>query len=117
MGIIFLPEHTFSGIFRAKLSDFGITDVKENIQNNETLIYPNPASSSVRLKYESSSYSKLQISIFDLLGNEVFNTSEDCNIGMNEKTIDCHSLETGYYIIRLKQGKRVEAKPVMIIRN
>ncbi|MGA2296961.1 MAG: T9SS type A sorting domain-containing protein [FCB group bacterium] len=105
-----------SGIFRAKLSDI-ITGVKETNQNNESIIYPNPASSSVSVKYESSSYSKLQISIFDLLGNEVFNTSEDCNIGMNEKVIDCHSLVTGYYIIRLKQGERVEAKPVVIVRN
>jgi photosystem II stability/assembly factor-like uncharacterized protein len=106
-----------SGIYRAKLSDLGITDVKETNQNNETIIYPNPASSSVRVKYESPSYSKLQISIFDLLGNEVYSSSEDCNIGMNEKTIDCRSLETGYYIIRLKQGERVKAKPVLIIKN
>ncbi|MGA2297563.1 MAG: T9SS type A sorting domain-containing protein [FCB group bacterium] len=108
---------TQSGVFRAKLSDLGITDVKENAQNNETLIYPNPASSSVSVKYESSSYSKLQISIFDMLGNEVFSTSEDCNIGMNEKEIDCHSLGTGYYIVRLKQGERVEAKPFLLITN
>ncbi|MGA2297288.1 MAG: T9SS type A sorting domain-containing protein [FCB group bacterium] len=105
------------GVYRAKLSDLGITDVKETNQNNETIIYPNPASSSFNLKYESPSYSKLQISIFDMLGNEVFNTSEDCNIGMNEKIIDCQSLETGYYIVRLKQGERVEAKPLVIVRN
>jgi Lon protease-like protein len=52
-----------------------------------------------------------------MLGNEVFNTSEECNIGMNEKVIDCQSLETGYYIIRLKQGERVEAKPFLLITN
>jgi len=107
-----------SGIFRAKLSDFGITniDVKEDNQYNETIIYPNPASSSVRVKYESASISKLQISIFDLLGNELFNTSEACNIGMNEKTIDCRSLETGYYVVRLKQGERVSVKPLVLLK-
>ncbi|MGA2296311.1 MAG: T9SS type A sorting domain-containing protein, partial [FCB group bacterium] len=93
--------------------------VKEYNDNNHAgfEIYPNPASTSVRIKYESSSFLKTQISIFDLLGNELLNTSEDCNIGMNEKTIDCRSLETGYYIIRLKQNDKVETKPVLIIKN
>ncbi|MGA2297182.1 MAG: T9SS type A sorting domain-containing protein [FCB group bacterium] len=107
---------TFDGFYRAKISDL-ITDVNENNPNNESIIYPNPASSSVSVKYESSSYSKFQISIFDLLGNEVFSSSEECNIGMNEKTIDCRSLGTGYYIIRLKQGERVETKPLLLITN
>ncbi|MGA2297973.1 MAG: T9SS type A sorting domain-containing protein [FCB group bacterium] len=106
----------YCGVLRAKLNDL-IIDVKETNQNNESIIYPNPAYSSVSVKYESSSYSKLQISIFDLPGNEVLNTSEDCNIGLNEKIIDCHCLETGYYIVRLKQGERVEAKPLLIVRN
>ena len=76
---------TFHGLYKAKLSDL-ITDVKENEQNKETIIYPNPALlPSVKLKYESTNNSKLQILIFDLLGNEVFSSSEDCNIGMNEK--------------------------------
>jgi photosystem II stability/assembly factor-like uncharacterized protein len=104
------------GIFRAKLSDLGITDVKETEQKNESIIYPNPASSEVKLKFESTNISKIQISIYDLLGKEVFSSSEDCNIGLNEKVIDCRSLGTGYYIIRLKQNDKVEAKPLLILK-
>ncbi|MGA2297565.1 MAG: T9SS type A sorting domain-containing protein [FCB group bacterium] len=108
-----------NGICRAKLSDLGITNVSVQDNNTQTgfEIHPNPASVQVKLKYGSTCISKVQISIFDLLGNEVFSSSEDCNIGTNEKVIDCHSLGTGYYIIRLKQGERVETKPVVIIKN
>ena len=59
MEIIFLPVPDYSGIFRAKLSDLGITDVKEINQNIETIIYPNPASSSVSVKYGTSSIFKI----------------------------------------------------------
>jgi photosystem II stability/assembly factor-like uncharacterized protein len=105
-----------AGIFRAKLSDLGITDVKETEQKKDVNIYPNPASSEVKLKFESTNISKIQISIFDLLGKEVFSSLEDCNIGTNEKVIDCRSLGTGYYIIRLKQNAQVEAKPLLILK-
>ncbi|TAL68098.1 MAG: T9SS type A sorting domain-containing protein [Bacteroidetes bacterium] len=104
-GSVIIWENTYAGV-----------DDKSDLENADFEIYPNPASSSFRLKYESKSYSKIQISIFDMLGNEVFKTIEDCNIGMNEKLIDCYNLETGYYIIRLKQNGKVEAKPVMILK-
>jgi photosystem II stability/assembly factor-like uncharacterized protein len=105
-----------TGIFRAKLSELGITDVKEQEQINEIKILPNPASGDVKLKFESTNISRIQISVFDLLGKEVFSSYDDCNIGMNEKVMDCRSLNTGYYIIRLKQKDRVEAKPLLILK-
>jgi len=42
MGIIFLLHLILVEYSEQKLSDLGITDVKEAEQNNESIIYPNP---------------------------------------------------------------------------
>ena len=113
-------DNTANSTTQTVLEGFGIMpdDVIDNnpIKENFT-ISPNPASTAFTLKFESANNAKMQITLFDLLGNPVFNTSEDCNIGMNEKVIDCHSLETGYYIIRINHNGVVETKAVVIIKN
>ena len=104
-----------SGIFRAKLSDLGITDVKETELKIENVIYPNPAASDFKLKYNASN-SKTQISIFDMLGNLVFISYDDSNPGVNEKTIDCSRFSTGYYVVKVQCGEAVQTHPLMILK-
>ena len=93
-------------------------DVKDNYNHNEKFtISPNPASSAFTLKFESANNAKMQVTLFDLLGNTVFSASEESNIGINEKVIDCRGLETGYYIVRIMLNGVVEMKAVLLITN
>jgi photosystem II stability/assembly factor-like uncharacterized protein len=104
------------GIFRAKLSDLGITAVKEAEQKNVCIIYPNPANTSFRLKYNSEVETQVQLSIYDCLGNEVLNLTENCVVGTNEKTIDCSRLSTGYYFVKVRCGADVQTQGLVIIK-
>ncbi|MFA6572486.1 MAG: T9SS type A sorting domain-containing protein, partial [Bacteroidota bacterium] len=105
------------GIFRAKLSDFGLSNVNENktlLRN--FVLYPNPANSTFRLKYGTETETQVQISVYDCLGNQVLSSTEQSTAGTNEKTIDCSSLSTGYYIVKMQCGGSVYTQSLVIIK-
>jgi Secretion system C-terminal sorting domain len=91
---------TFHGIFRAKLSDL-ITVVKESVQNNETMIYPNPSSGKFNIKLVSSEIGQFRIMIYDILGNIIY--TNDFDKLQNEATfnIDLTGSGTGTYFYKL----------------
>jgi photosystem II stability/assembly factor-like uncharacterized protein len=105
-----------AGIYRAKLSDLGITDVKEQGQTNENKIYPNPASNEIRLKFHSPVETEVQISVFDLLGNKVLSRTEQATEAENEKTINCEKLPQGYYYVKININEIVQTIPLVIIK-
>jgi len=104
------------GVFRAKLSDLGITDVKEQEQKIEIKIEPNPASDEFRLRFHSPIETIVQINIFDLLGNCVFSQKLQSAEGTNEKTINCEILPQGYYYVKININEIVETIPLVIVK-
>ena len=93
-----------------------LVNITDNDPKNESIIYPNPASSAFKLKFDCTVYSNIQISILDLLGNEVFRSSEVSKPGAYVKTIDCRSFGPGYYIVKVSSGSRVQTQPLVIVR-
>jgi len=105
------------GIYRAKLSDLGIiADVKDQEQNSEYTIYPNPANNIFKLKFNSDVETQVQLTLYDYLGNEVLSLSEPCIAGTNEKTVDCSRLSTGYYLVKVRCGASVQTQSLVIIK-
>ncbi|TAL67116.1 MAG: T9SS type A sorting domain-containing protein [Bacteroidetes bacterium] len=58
-------------VFRAKLSDLGITDVKDTYRRTEYTIYPNPSSDFILIKSDDEAINQ-KIKINDILGNTVW---------------------------------------------
>ncbi|TAL67838.1 MAG: T9SS type A sorting domain-containing protein [Bacteroidetes bacterium] len=104
------------GVYRAKLSDLGITDVKEPEQTNGIKIYPNPASDEFRLRFYAPTETTVQLSVFDLLGNKVLSRTEQAYEGTNEKNINCEQLPHGYYYVKININEIVETIPLVIIK-
>ena len=104
------------GVLRAKLSDLGLTDVKEQEQTNEIKIIPNPASDEFRLKFNTPSGTTVQLSVFDLLGNCILSQALQSTEGTNEKTINCEKLPQGYYFVKIKVNENLQTIPLLIIK-
>ena len=86
-----------SGYYRAKLSDFGITDVKENIsRNNEISMFPNPAANEISLSIPEGQNIN-SISIFNSLGMEIKRIEQTELIGNSKITISVADLPVGLY--------------------
>jgi photosystem II stability/assembly factor-like uncharacterized protein len=87
------------GIFRARLADFGLTEVEEShIPNNSELtIYPNPAGDYIEIDVRANGGSPLpqdNIHIYNTLGQCVMNVGIQ---NFESLRIDISSLPTGVY--------------------
>lgn len=95
------------GIFRTKLSDYGISGLNDFSQKTLS-ISPNPASDFITIQFSNKELkpfvTNYKIQIFDMLGVEVISTFAPTN---EEKLrIDVSHLPAGVYVIRI--GDKVE---------
>jgi hypothetical protein len=95
------------GVFRAKLSDFGITSVEDSPSSTRELaplLYPNPVHDKLNIHISNETTTQTQIQIFDVFGQQVAGSS--IPVGSLDKTINMESFPVGTYL--LKVGDRVE---------
>ena len=81
-----------------------------NTQNNEIAglkVYPNPVSNGV-LHIESDLNTERTISLFDVLGKQVLNTTTSNN------TINIANLNSGVYIIKITEGVKTATRKLVI---
>ncbi|MDD5571758.1 MAG: glycoside hydrolase family 9 protein [Bacteroidales bacterium] len=85
------------------------------VYNFDYTIYPNPASSGVTLNYYLSSNSKINISVFDLLGRNILNVCEEYqNEGVYKKNITTENIQEGLYFIVITTENKQYAKKLII---
>ena len=72
-------------------------------------VYPNPTNTgSVNIVSNASSYGKINVAVYDVLGKQVIN-----NVMTTEK-LNVSSLNTGVYIMKITQGKAISTKKLVI---
>jgi photosystem II stability/assembly factor-like uncharacterized protein len=118
---------TYAGVYRAKLSDFGIeVSVAENEIETYNYLYtyppfPMPARSEVstRIVFDTSTDIAVEnIAVYDIYGRKL-PTKE--SLRFEQETFysgniiwDCSAVEPGVYIIRINHGTEVRAVKVMV---
>jgi photosystem II stability/assembly factor-like uncharacterized protein len=93
------------GIYRAKLSDFGITDVKEDIKlSNSFTISPNPSQKNINIKFGNELNLDSKYFIFDLSGKIISeNTIKSVT---NTYSLRTENLSPGLYFIKINNEIR-----------
>ncbi|MFC2131231.1 aryl-sulfate sulfotransferase [Bacteroidota bacterium] len=93
------------------------TGVKENDQFLMVSIFPNPSSGLTTFKFNLSEPSIVNITIINLLGNEVVRILNTYNIsGIQTYIFDAADLPSGMYYYTIKIGKRVERGKLLLVR-
>ena len=83
--------------------------------------YPNPFNPSTNIRFTITKYSEVRISIFDLLGREIFdwNSNESLKPGIYEYLFTGENLSSGVYIYRLtaksSEGSQVYSDSMKMI--
>lgn len=77
-------------------------------------IFPNPASSWLHISYEIPTASNVEISIFNLLGQPISNSSTYKNKGNYLETIDTRNLAEGMYCVQVKMGNSSTQKVIKV---
>jgi len=68
------------------------------------MLYPNPASAAVEFSFQSNTYAKTSIRVFNLQGQEVISTDFISVNGSNKVTLEVSQLIEGVYFIQMVNG-------------
>lgn len=120
-------------LFRAKIGDIpcpaggawpkigiekGTDQYSSNIGNQILGLYPNPASSKIRLDYQLETDSKVRFLITDVLGYRLIRLN---NIGNQSKgvygvDIDVSGLSSGIYFLLMDSGNSLKVKQLILLK-
>ena len=82
-----------------------LTTIKDlNIKANDIILYPNPTKDDINIAFELSNNSNVNISLIDLTGKIVSNTSYNLSTGKQSIKIDVSHLAKSNYMVEVKAG-------------
>ena len=80
-------------------------------------VWPNPATGSVNLSFESAEENEIEFSFINLLGQAVLSDKISAHKGFNTREIDISQIHKGSYLIQVKTEKEIHTKVIVIMRN
>lgn len=105
--------------FKNSVSDYPVKDVHSSSEDNNNLIiskiniYPNPATNRININLNLNSYSDIEITLFNSIGNVVYSTLiKDKKQFL--KTIDVENLNKGIYFLEIKTDGNKTIKKIII---
>ncbi len=109
----FLPNTCDSLLYDTTIySNVGIKENKGNSTN--VVLYPNPATNSVNLLFNLGNAAKVNVKIFNVVGQELKNFENELPYGSNSLTINLANYKPGIYFVKSTiQGKEITKKLVI----
>jgi hypothetical protein len=95
----------------------GVTSIdkeEQTVPASGIKIYPNPASSSSHLQFESPNQGEVSIRLFNILGEEVFRTSAHKTNQLFTNTLVLNHLTSGLYFIQVQLGHSIFSEKLII---
>jgi hypothetical protein len=77
-------------------------------------LYPNPATSTATLPVSLTNNEKVEISMMNLVGENVLSKSYNGVKGMNPIPLDVEDFESGVYLITVKSGNHTVTQKLVI---
>ncbi|MES2398227.1 MAG: GEVED domain-containing protein [Bacteroidota bacterium] len=91
-----------------------LVGIEENEMLNTISVYPNPTTGLFNITASNANFTQLTISVMDIQGKEVFNTSDKNYSANYNKQINLEGLAKGIYYIRLNTGAGVKTQKLII---
>ncbi len=89
----------------------------QNLQNDFLFsIYPNPANSNFNLEMSSPTESKMEIDIYDMMGNLVQANPENAAEGKNYFTLDVSRFSEGIYLVQVRENGSVKTQRISVLK-
>ncbi len=90
-----------------------LVGVEDLLLNNNLSIYPNPTSNKLHLNFELVHAADLEISIKNILGQELIRLEEGQHVGIYNKTLNLENFNAGIYFITIHLDKDFTTKKVI----
>ena len=94
------------------------SNIDKSIDNEYDITnYPNPFNPITMIKYDLAEDSKVQIKVYDVLGNEVAElVNDEKPAGRYEVEFNASSLVSGVYLYRIQAGSFVDTKKMILMK-
>lgn len=111
-------DGTSTGIagFNVEKVSNGTTAINESEVISIETVYPNPSNGISQLIFSSEKNTTTELSIFNLLGEQIYHTSIQTNNGLNSFSIDLNNANNGVYLIQLKEGNKTSTQKLILNR-
>ena len=109
-------------IFTAPLLDFEVSDLFNRVTNvskvtgnrNHLSFYPNPASDDLNVRFVTESGKLAEVSLVNLVGQEVATIPVSTINGVNEMTLSLDGIAAGIYFVRLELDNEITVGKLMV---
>ena len=81
-----------------------VTSIEKEFKSNLFKIYPNPSTGVLNFEMDNKYKGKVQVMVYDLIGNDIYNFNFSKNTDFMEKQIALRNLSNGIYHIVLDVG-------------
>jgi trimeric autotransporter adhesin len=78
--------------------------------------YPNPFNPSTTIRFNVAKAGVAQLSVYDVLGREVYKTQVQATSGVNAINFDGSRLASGTYLYRLQSGNFVQTRKMLLVK-
>ena len=101
----------------AKSTCPGTTSISEVQNDNDILVYPNPASTNLSVDFNLPTIEKTSICVYDIVGKKVAELIENTySSGFHTENINIENLSTGIYFVNIKIGNNLYTQKVSVIK-
>lgn len=90
-----------------------LTLLTEDFGLDQFVLYPNPGNGNFNIRFNSSSSNEIGVVIHDIRGREIFSRNYQ-NTGTFEQNVQLSSVQSGVYLVTVKDGNRKEVKKLVI---
>ena len=117
-----LKIKAISGGFDFKNIIFNKMDISSFPTNFNLICYPNPLNADLNIQWESSFASETQITIFNLIGNKVFEKNITATKGLNKlnwglkSSQDYKNIPSGIYLLKIKNTNSELIKKITYLK-
>jgi len=90
------------------------TGIEEAYFSNFIDLYPNPTTGLVNIKYDLNNSDSFNISVFNMVGEQVINAGSNQLNGSNELTLDLSGQLEGIYFVRFENEEGIATKKITL---
>jgi hypothetical protein len=80
---------------------------------SDLVVYPNPSKGNFNVQFTNVEASKVQLSLYDISGRNIYNNTYDGNSYFNEN-VQLNSLQAGVYLLNVSNGKINQTKESLL---
>lgn len=112
----FMVKASANIFFAVNSTNFAITAApmaNEEFNLANFSLYPNPNKGSFTVQFDSSSTNAIDIAVHDLRGRSIFERKYS-NTGLFSQNIELNGMQTGVYLVTIKDGDKKVVKKIVI---